>query len=139
MSCSTIAYSLGIRNVKTTPGIGNDMAVFLPNPLNRTTVSSSRAFIDGDVVERCCDPSHDDEVRQVTRLVTVDTPLSHAAIASGRYPKSTRRNLSPIVFFVVLLGLWVPGGTPIAFSFSTATLAYLVLTAHAPLGIIVSR
>lgn len=65
--------------------------------------------------------------------------MSHVAIASGRNPKSTCWNLNTIVFFVELLGLWVPGGTPIAFSFSTATLAYPVLTTHAPLSMIVSR
>ncbi|WP_120349138.1 TRAP transporter large permease subunit [Paraburkholderia fungorum] len=48
-------------------------------------------------------------------------------------------NLNLIVFFVVLVGLCVAGGVPIAFSFGTATLAYLVLMTHAPLGIVVSR
>ncbi|MFM0606907.1 TRAP transporter large permease subunit [Paraburkholderia sediminicola] len=48
-------------------------------------------------------------------------------------------NLNLIVFFVALVGLCVAGGVPIAFSFGTATLAYLVLMTHAPLGIVVSR
>ena len=48
-------------------------------------------------------------------------------------------NLNLLVFFVVLVGLCVAGGVPIAFSFGTATLAYLVLMTHAPLGIVVSR
>lgn len=48
-------------------------------------------------------------------------------------------NYNPIVFFVVLVGLCVPGGIPIAFALGTATFAYLALTTHAPLLIVVSR
>jgi tripartite ATP-independent transporter DctM subunit len=48
-------------------------------------------------------------------------------------------NLNLIVFFVALVGLCVAGGVPIAFSFGTATLAYLALMTHAPLGVVVSR
>lgn len=48
-------------------------------------------------------------------------------------------NYNLIVFFVVLVGLCVLGGIPIAFAFGTATFAYLALTTHAPLLIVVSR
>lgn len=48
-------------------------------------------------------------------------------------------NYNLIVFFVVLVGFCVVGGIPIAFAFGTATFAYLALTTHAPLAIVVSR
>ncbi|RFB70854.1 MULTISPECIES: TRAP transporter large permease subunit [unclassified Herbaspirillum] len=48
-------------------------------------------------------------------------------------------NYNLIVFFVVLIGLCVAGGIPIAFAFGTATMAYLSLATSAPLMIVVSR
>ncbi|MCA1326918.1 TRAP transporter large permease subunit [Herbaspirillum sp. alder98] len=48
-------------------------------------------------------------------------------------------NYNLIVFFVVLIGLCVAGGIPIAFAFGTATMAYLALATNAPLMIVVSR
>jgi len=54
-----------------------------------------------------------------------------ALVAMGNY------NL--IIFFVVLIGVCVAGGIPIAFAFGTATMAYLALATHAPLMIVVSR
>ncbi|MGA9917678.1 TRAP transporter large permease subunit [Paraburkholderia sp.] len=69
--------------------------------------------------------------------------LTAGAIAAGLWIAQpyllALGNLNLIVFFVVLVGLCVAGGVPIAFSFGTATLAYLVLMTHAPLGIVVSR
>ena len=54
-----------------------------------------------------------------------------ALIAMGNY------NL--IVFFVLLIGVCVAGGIPIAFAFGTATMAYLLLATNAPMMIVVSR
>lgn len=48
-------------------------------------------------------------------------------------------NWNLLLFFVVLVGAGVVLGVPIAFAFGTATLAYLTLVTHAPLGIVVSR
>lgn len=48
-------------------------------------------------------------------------------------------NYNLIVFFVVLIGVCVAGGIPIAFAFGTATMAYLALATNAPLMIVVSR
>ncbi len=44
-----------------------------------------------------------------------------------------------VLFFVGLVGFAVAIGVPIAFAFGTATLSYLALTTHIPLGIVVSR
>ncbi len=48
-------------------------------------------------------------------------------------------NWNLVVFFVGLVALAVAIGVPIAFAFGTATLSYLALTTHIPLGIVVSR
>jgi len=48
-------------------------------------------------------------------------------------------NYNLILFFLVLLGVCVFGGIPIAFAFGTATMAYLALATHAPLSIVVGR
>lgn len=48
-------------------------------------------------------------------------------------------NLNLLVFFVALVGAAIVLGTPIAFAFGIATVAYLVLVTHAPLDIVVSR
>ncbi|SDV50372.1 TRAP transporter large permease [Chitinasiproducens palmae] len=48
-------------------------------------------------------------------------------------------NWNLLLFFVVLVGASVVLGVPIAFAFGVATLAYLSLITHAPLGIVVSR
>jgi tripartite ATP-independent transporter DctM subunit len=44
-----------------------------------------------------------------------------------------------LVFFVLLIGVCVLGGVPIAFAFGTATLSYLALVTSSPLLIVVSR
>ena len=44
-----------------------------------------------------------------------------------------------IVFFVVMLGLAVAAGVPIAFGFSLATSAYLLTTTNTPLAVVVGR
>lgn len=48
-------------------------------------------------------------------------------------------NWNLVVFFVGLVALAVAAGVPIAFAFGTATMSYLALTTHIPLGIVVSR
>ncbi|WDZ95337.1 TRAP transporter large permease subunit [Herbaspirillum sp. WKF16] len=48
-------------------------------------------------------------------------------------------NYNLIIFFVLLIGVCVAGGIPIAFAFGTATMAYLALATSAPLMIVVSR
>lgn len=48
-------------------------------------------------------------------------------------------NYNLLVFFVLIVGVCVAGGIPIAFAFGTATLAYLALVTDAPLQIVVSR
>lgn len=65
--------------------------------------------------------------------------LVGAALWVGRPVLTGMGNYNLIVFFVVIVGICVAGGIPIAFAFGTATLAYLALTTHAPLQIVVSR
>jgi tripartite ATP-independent transporter DctM subunit len=81
--------------------------------------------------------------RDVTPAQFVGALLTAGAIAAALWFAQPALlalgNLNLIVFFVVLVGMCVAGGVPIAFSFGTATLAYLVLMTHAPLGIVVSR
>ena len=48
-------------------------------------------------------------------------------------------NANLLVFFVLLIGVCVAAGIPIAFAFGTATMAYLTLVTSAPLMIVVSR
>jgi tripartite ATP-independent transporter DctM subunit len=48
-------------------------------------------------------------------------------------------NLNLVIFFVVITGLLVFGGVPIAFSFGLATFAYLALTTQLPLQVLVGR
>jgi tripartite ATP-independent transporter DctM subunit len=48
-------------------------------------------------------------------------------------------NYNLIVFFVLLLGVCVAGGLPIAFAFGMATIAYLGLSTDTPYSIVVSR
>jgi len=52
---------------------------------------------------------------------------------------ATLGNLNLLIFFVLLVGVCVVLGLPIAFAFGIATLAYLALTTDAPLTIVVSR
>ena len=52
---------------------------------------------------------------------------------------ATLGNLNLLIFFVVLVGVCVVLGLPIAFAFGIATLAYLALTTTTPLTIVVSR
>ena len=48
-------------------------------------------------------------------------------------------NANLVLFFVVLVGLCVASGTPIAFAFGAATLAYLATTTDLPLSIVAGR
>ena len=52
---------------------------------------------------------------------------------------ATLGNLNLLIFFVILVGVCVVLGLPIAFAFGIATLAYLALTTTTPLTIVVSR
>ncbi|HUK07503.1 MAG TPA: TRAP transporter large permease subunit [Stellaceae bacterium] len=51
----------------------------------------------------------------------------------------TLGNFNLLIFFVVLVAACVAIGVPIAFSFGTATIAYLALATRVPLTIVVSR
>lgn len=74
---------------------------------------------------------------RATAIVTV------AAVAAALWLASpallAMGNLNLLVFFVALVAAAIVVGTPIAFSFGIATVSYLVLVTHAPLGIVVSR
>ncbi len=48
-------------------------------------------------------------------------------------------NYNLAIFFVLLVGLCVAGGMPIAFAFGICTVAYLVFASDAPLTIVISR
>ncbi len=48
-------------------------------------------------------------------------------------------NANLLLFFVVLVGVCVASGTPIAYAFGAATLAYLATTTDLPLSIVVDR
>ncbi|RYE87306.1 MAG: TRAP transporter large permease subunit, partial [Oxalobacteraceae bacterium] len=48
-------------------------------------------------------------------------------------------NANLVLFFVVLVGVCVASGTPIAFAFGAATLAYLATTTDMPLSIVADR
>jgi len=65
--------------------------------------------------------------------------LVATALWSARPALLAMGNFNLIVFFVGLVTICVAIGTPIAFSFGIATLAYLSLATTAPLTIIVSR
>jgi tripartite ATP-independent transporter DctM subunit len=48
-------------------------------------------------------------------------------------------NLNLLIFFVLMVGICVAAGVPIAFAFGISTVAYLVLMTHVPLTIVASR
>ncbi|MEJ8821206.1 TRAP transporter large permease subunit [Variovorax humicola] len=48
-------------------------------------------------------------------------------------------NYNLVIFFVLLVGLCIAAGTPIAFAFGICTVAYLVFANDAPLTIVISR
>ncbi|VVE42287.1 ABC transporter permease [Pandoraea iniqua] len=62
-----------------------------------------------------------------------------AALWLGRPALIAMGNYNLLVFFVLIVGVCVAGGIPIAFAFGTATLGYLALVTDAPLQIVVSR
>lgn len=77
-------------------------------------------------------------VRQFGLGVLVVAALG-AALWLGRPALIAMGNYNLLVFFVLIVGVCVAGGIPIAFAFGTATLAYLALVTDAPLQIVVSR
>jgi len=62
-----------------------------------------------------------------------------AAAGSGQAWLGLLGNYNLVLFFVLLLGLCVATGMPIAFAFATATIAFVATATHAPLTIVVSR
>ena len=54
-------------------------------------------------------------------------------------PLSAMGNWNLLAFFVVLLGIGVLAGLPIAFGFALATVAYLLCTTSTPLAIVIGR
>jgi tripartite ATP-independent transporter DctM subunit len=77
-------------------------------------------------------------LRQLGLGVLVVAALG-AALWLGRPALIAMGNYNLLVFFVLIVGVCVAGGIPIAFAFGTATLAYLALVTDAPLQIVVSR
>ena len=77
-------------------------------------------------------------LRQLGLGVLVVATLG-AALWLGRPALIAMGNYNLLVFFVLIVGVCVAGGIPIAFAFGTATLAYLALVTDAPLQIVVSR
>ena len=77
-------------------------------------------------------------LRQLGLGVLVVAALG-AALWLGRHALIAMGNYNLLVFFVLIVGVCVAGGIPIAFAFGTATLAYLALVTDAPLQIVVSR
>jgi len=89
-------------------------------------------------------------IAAIARMVTRTTPrqcASAMALVGGialllwfaRPALLAMGNYNLLVFFLLLVGGCVVLAVPIAFAFGVATLAYLSLVTHAPLGIIVSR
>ncbi len=62
-----------------------------------------------------------------------------AALWLAQAPLAAIGNLNLVVFFVIGVDLCVLAGTPIAFAFGAATLAYLTFTTTIPLSIVVNR
>ena len=66
-----------------------------------------------------------------------------AAVAAGLWLASpfltSLGNANLVIFFVVIVAFCVAIGTPIAFSFAAATIAYLSFTTTIPLSIVVNR
>src|SRR5450830_85031 len=77
-------------------------------------------------------------VRQVLSAVAVVAVIG-AVLWLAKPALLAMGNYNLIVFFVLLIGVCVAGGIPIAFAFGTATMAYLTLATGAPLMIVVSR
>ncbi len=77
-------------------------------------------------------------LKQVASAVAV-VGLIGLALWLGKTALVAMGNYNLIIFFVLLIGVCVAGGIPIAFAFGTATMAYLMLATGAPLMIVVSR
>ncbi|WP_034304014.1 TRAP transporter large permease subunit, partial [Herbaspirillum sp. RV1423] len=77
-------------------------------------------------------------IRQVASAVAV-VALIGAVLWISKPALVAMGNYNLIVFFVLLIGVCVAGGIPIAFAFGTATMAYLTLATGAPMMIVVSR
>ncbi|MBB3214572.1 tripartite ATP-independent transporter DctM subunit [Herbaspirillum sp. Sphag1AN] len=77
-------------------------------------------------------------LRQVLSALAV-VALIGAALWFAKPALVAMGNANLLVFFVLIIGLCVAGGIPIAFAFGTATMAYLTLVTSAPLMIVVGR
>src|SRR5450830_1034762 len=77
-------------------------------------------------------------VRQVLSAVAVVAVIG-AVLWLAKPALLAMGNYNLIVFFVLLIGVCVAGGIPIAFAFGTATMAYLTIATGAPMMIVVSR
>ncbi len=76
---------------------------------------------------------------RVVTGVVAGAVLISAAAWFGRGAFAGLGNLNLVLFFVVLVGLFVAIGIPIAFAFGVGTLSYLAITTHVPLSTVVGR
>ena len=77
-------------------------------------------------------------LRDIAVAVTIGLALA-AVLALAGPPLHALGNWNLLVFFVLLLGVAVLSGMPIAFGFALATIAYLLTTTSTPLSIVVGR
>ena len=84
-------------------------------------------------------------VRLVEANLRIVAPVVAAAVVIsalawfGRGAFAGLGNLNLVLFFVVLVGICVAIGIPIAFSFGVGTLSYLAITTNVPLNTVVGR
>ncbi|MFI4988434.1 MAG: TRAP transporter large permease subunit, partial [Alphaproteobacteria bacterium] len=65
--------------------------------------------------------------------------LAAAALWLARPALLSLGNFNLVIFFVLIVGVCVAIGVPIAFSFGVATLSYLALLTHVPLTVVINR
>jgi tripartite ATP-independent transporter DctM subunit len=78
------------------------------------------------------------QFRQLAICAVVAAVVGGALWAAGPALRSIG-NYNLLLFFVVLVGLCVAGGMPIAFAFGIGTVAYLAFTTDVPMTIVISR
>jgi tripartite ATP-independent transporter DctM subunit len=76
---------------------------------------------------------------KVVAGVVIGGALISAAAWFGRGEFAAFGNFNLLLFFVLLVGVCVTIGVPIAFSFGVGTLSYLAITTQVPLNTVVSR
>ncbi len=124
------AYSHAIEQTDITPP-----ALEIPDGLRAAALPVGAVLMLIAAVSRLARCS---SLRQLGLGVLVVATLG-AALWLGRPALIAMGNYNLLVFFVLIVGVCVAGGIPIAFAFGTATLAYLALVTDAPLQIVVSR